>query len=257
MSGPGFQRVPHSRIAVLTGAGRQADDRILDAFALQGVSSRRVTLLGKAPREGYFQLYQGVDIALDPFPCVGCNTTADALWMGAPVVSLAGKTCFNRQGVGPLTLVGLKDLVVETPDAYVEAAVKLAGDVRRLGELRGSLRERMRRSPLTDVRRFTRQLEEAYQTMWQRYLSPGLPHDLICFSVFLHPLIPLSQRSPRHVDQPLRTKTYRVAVLPHGMEAKAQATSPRADGCCNLACDSGPGWKCWKIAWSLRLFSTP
>src|SRR5262249_8389691 len=67
-------RVPHSRIAVLTGAGRQADDRILDTFALHGVSSRRVTLLGKASRGGYFRLYQDVDIALDPFPCVGCNT---------------------------------------------------------------------------------------------------------------------------------------------------------------------------------------
>jgi predicted O-linked N-acetylglucosamine transferase (SPINDLY family) len=168
-------RLPDSRMVILAGAGRAADERILDAFALNGVPSRRVSLLGKARREVYFQLFGQADIALDPFPCVGCNTTADALWMGLPVVSLAGPTCFSRQGVGLLSSVGLTDLLAKDPEAYVETAVRLAGNLERLAELRAGLRQRMRQSPLTDVPGFTRDLEEAYRTMWQTWCAGLLP----------------------------------------------------------------------------------
>jgi len=163
--------LPDARLTILTGAGRQADERILDAFALNGIPARRLLLREKAPRSAYFQMFHDVDICLDPFPCVGCNTTADALWMGVPVVSLAGTTCFSRQSVGLLNAVGLADLVATTPEAYVEAAVGLARDLGRLGELRASLRERMRKSPLTNVQRFTQHLEDAYRTMWKTWCA--------------------------------------------------------------------------------------
>ncbi len=148
-----LSRVPGSRLTILTGVGPRTDERILDAFALQGVSARRLTLLKRAERGGYFELFRQADIALDPFPYTGCNTTVDALWMGVPVITLAGSTCFSRQSVGPLTLLGLADLVASSQDDYMETAVRLAGDVERLSELRGSLRERMRQSPLTNVQR--------------------------------------------------------------------------------------------------------
>ncbi len=164
-------RVPTARMAVLTGQGRETDERLLDAFALAGVAAGRVTFLAKTARAAYFDLYRGVDVCLDSFPYSGCNTTADTLWMGVPVVSLAGETCSARSSVGPLAVVGLGELAVSTPEAYVDTAVKLAGDVSRLSELRKSLRERMRQSPLTDVPRFTRQLEEAYRTVWRRAVA--------------------------------------------------------------------------------------
>ena len=87
---------------------------------------------GAATCDAYFRLYQGVDICLDTYPFTGCNTTADALWMGVPVVSLAGPSCVTRQGVAALVQVGLGDLVTETPAAYVEAATRLAQDLPRL-----------------------------------------------------------------------------------------------------------------------------
>jgi predicted O-linked N-acetylglucosamine transferase (SPINDLY family) len=168
-----LSQVSDARLAVQCGVGRETEERLLDAFALEGVSARRVTLLPKTRREAYFQLYRDIDICLDTFPYTGCNTTADALWMGVPLVSLAGTTCFQRQAVGPLTSVGLGDLVVSTTDTYVETAVSLARDIKRLSELRGSLRERMRQSPLTNVPRFTRQLEQAYRSVWRIYVAKG------------------------------------------------------------------------------------
>jgi predicted O-linked N-acetylglucosamine transferase (SPINDLY family) len=165
--------VPGSRAHVLGGVSGQADERLLAAFQRHGIPRERVTLFGRQEREAYFRLYQEADLSLDTFPYTGCNTTCDSLWMGVPVVTLAGQTCMARQGASPLAHLGLHDLVCETPEAYVETAVKLAGDLPRLTELRGTLRPRMQAATLTNPERFTRQLEGLYRTMWRNWCATG------------------------------------------------------------------------------------
>ena len=162
--------LPGCRMIVLTGAGTAADERVRAAFRRHGIESERVTLVGKRPRQDYMRLYHDVAICLDTYPYCGNTTTADALWMGVPVVTRAGKTWLTRQGVGILTRAGLGDLVTESPAAYVQTAVRLARDLPRLRELRGQLRERVKRT-LGDVGRFTRQLEAVYREMWQTYCA--------------------------------------------------------------------------------------
>jgi len=116
--------------------------------------------------------YNNIDIALDPFPYNGTTTTCDALWMGTPVVALAGKTHVSRVGVSQLTNIGLPELIAADTVAYVDIAVALANDLPRLAQLRSSLRERMKVSPLMDSARFTRNLEHAFQEMWLTHLAP-------------------------------------------------------------------------------------
>ena len=121
----------------------------------------------------YFALYRQIDIGLDPFPCNGGTTTCDALWMGVPVVTLAGRTAVGRGGVSVLRNVGLPELIAETPEQYVQIAAALAGDLPRLAELRRTLRERMRASPLMDAPRFARNVEAAYRQMWRKWCEHG------------------------------------------------------------------------------------
>jgi predicted O-linked N-acetylglucosamine transferase (SPINDLY family) len=90
--------------------------------------------------------------------------------MGVPTLTLvSNKTVFGRAGFSQLTNLGLADLAADTPDAFVALAVRLAGDLPRLEQLRGSLRQRMQRSPLMDGQRFARHVEQAYRWMWQRW----------------------------------------------------------------------------------------
>ena len=172
--------VPGSRLMIATGGSRRAEERIRAALSRHEISPERLLLVGRsATRMDYLRLYHAVDIGLDPFPYNGVTTTCDALWMGVPVISLAGRMNVSRQGVRFLRSVGLGELLGETPDDYVRIAVDLASDLHRLAALRAGLRERMSRSPLMNSQRLTRDLEAAYHAMWEENLrshqSPTAP----------------------------------------------------------------------------------
>jgi predicted O-linked N-acetylglucosamine transferase (SPINDLY family) len=164
--------VPGSRLLLRTGEGCRAEARVRDALVRHGVPPERLLLAGRtASRLEYLKLYYEVDLGLDPFPYTGLTTTCDALWMGVPVLSLAGRMCAARQGVRILRAAGLAELIAETPEDYLRLAAELAGDLGRLEALRSGLRERVRRSPLLDGRRLTRDLESAYVGAWERWAA--------------------------------------------------------------------------------------
>ena len=81
----------------------------------------RIEFVDKMPAADYFRTYERIDIGLDPFPYGGGTTTCDALWMGVPVVSLAGKTGVGRGGVSILSNIGSTDFDhVRCVDDYIQ-----------------------------------------------------------------------------------------------------------------------------------------
>ena len=160
-----LQAAPDARLRLHVRPGSHRS-LVLDFFASQAVDPGRIDFLGFVPETEYFQAYRSIDIALDPFPFPGGTTTCDALWMGVPVISLAGSTPVSRGGLSLLSHVGLAELVALSVDAYVEKAISLAQDLGRLVAIRAGLRERVRLSPLMDGARFARDMENAYRAMW-------------------------------------------------------------------------------------------
>ncbi|MCE9620019.1 MAG: tetratricopeptide repeat protein [Planctomycetes bacterium] len=139
---------------------------IRSIFKEHGVDPKRVAILGlDASHAAHMERYNSVDIGLDPFPYNGTTTTCDALWMGVPVVTLAGVSHVGRVGVSQLSNLGLSELIAKDEEDYIRIAADLAGNLKKLESLRAGLRARMQASPLMDVTRFTRHLEVAYQTM--------------------------------------------------------------------------------------------
>ena len=169
-----LRNVPGSRLIVhsLPGAHRQRDRALLER---EGVDPNRLEFVGFLRGQEYFHQYYYIDVALDPFPYPGGTTTCDALWMGVPVVSLAGQTAVSRAGSSILSNIGLNELVATTAARYVEIASTLAHDVSRLAFLRSTLRDRMRSSPIMDQRQFARDVEAAYRQMWQSFCDNALP----------------------------------------------------------------------------------
>ncbi|MBI2961503.1 MAG: tetratricopeptide repeat protein [Betaproteobacteria bacterium] len=160
--------VPQSRLMILAVPGAAAAERILETLAGQGVARERLAYCGRLPRDRYWQALAGIDIALDPFPYNGGATTCECLWMGVPVVSLAGRFGFARSGASILGSIGLSDLVAASEDEYVAVAARLASDRSRLGALKRELRARMNSSPLLDSVRFARAFEEALLAALER-----------------------------------------------------------------------------------------
>jgi predicted O-linked N-acetylglucosamine transferase (SPINDLY family) len=166
-----LKAVPTSRLLLfrdtLTG---KAAEIIREQFAERGIAGEQLDLRKGRSARGYLELYGEMDVMLDVFPYTGGTTTCESLWMGVPVLSLAGARPASRGSATLLTRVGLSDWVVEMPEEYVALAVRWANDPEGLAELRAGLRQRMT-ATLCDARRFTRELEDAYRTMWQRWCA--------------------------------------------------------------------------------------
>jgi len=139
-------------------------------FAGLGMPVARLVLLGQQNEHPYM-LYNRMDLALDPFPYNGCTTSFDALWMGVPFVSLAGRTSVSRVGVSILANAGLPELIADSEETYVEVAAALAANPARLKALRAGLRERLKQCPLMNARRMSLSFEQAYREMWQEWCA--------------------------------------------------------------------------------------
>jgi len=168
-----LRAVPGSRLMLLTGAGAHRQ-RTVEFLKDEGVESGRVEFAERRPRQEYLALYHEVDLVLDPFPYGGHTTTLDALWMGVPVVSLAGETTVSRAGWSILSNLGLPELVAFSGDDYLALAQRLAEDRPRLAELRATLRSRLEKSVLMNGEHFTRQIEAAYRAMWREWCAEAL-----------------------------------------------------------------------------------
>ena len=146
--------------------------RFLDAFQSGGVDPARIELRGaEAERVDHLALYGDVDIALDPFPYNGTTTTCEALWMGVPVIGLAGDVLNSghhaRIGESLLTQMELEDLIATSKADYLRIAAELASDGERLREMRKTLRARLQASTLGQIEPFAAKLEAAYEVAWR------------------------------------------------------------------------------------------
>ncbi|OOG48385.1 glycosyltransferase family 41 protein [Polaromonas sp. A23] len=144
---------------------------VVDRFAAVGIDAGRLNMQGSVPRADYLATYQQVDLALDPFPYTGGTTTAEALWMGVPVLTLAGKSFLSRQGVGLLMNAGLPDWIADDTDNYLKRAVSHATDLPRLALLRAGLREQVLSSPVFDAPRFAEHFESGLRGIWQEWCA--------------------------------------------------------------------------------------
>jgi len=164
-----MQSVPNSRFLMVRPESGVAlfRENMARAFARFGIAADRLSHV--AVRGQHMTRYNDIDIALDTLPQTGGTTTCEALWMGVPTVSLIGPAFFERLSFSNLANSGLRDLAVDTQDAYVETAVALAADVARRLSLRHGLRDMMRGAPIGDAAGWVRDFE----TLTVRTLEDG------------------------------------------------------------------------------------
>ena len=161
-------KVADSGLVLLAGPGKRRE-RTLEFLEREGVDAARVEFVEFRPHREYLESYHRLDIVLDTFPYNGHTTSLDALWMGVPVVTLAGETTVSRAGLSQLSNLGLPELIARSEAEYVNIAEGLARNLPRLAKLRSTLRARMENSLLMDAPRFARNIETVYQSIWQAW----------------------------------------------------------------------------------------
>lgn len=149
-----------------------ADDKTRDYYEdflkCEGVDTSRVLMRCST---NIFEALGDIDILLDSFPHSGGTMLFDALWMGVPAVTLASSRPVGRIGASLMSNLGLPNWVAQDDEEYEEKAVSFACDVSALSELRSTMRQRMQDSPVMDEDSFARDVEKAYQEMWQKWIT--------------------------------------------------------------------------------------
>jgi len=174
-----LESVPGSRIFLKAKQLKETSVRqsVTERFAVHGIAADRLILEGPEPRLKYLAAYQRVDIALDPFPYTGFTTSTEGLWMGVPLLTLAGERFLSRQGIGLLLNTGLPEWIAADAEDYVAKAASHACNPQRLANLRNSLRRQVLASPIFDAPRFTNHFEAALRGMWMKWCDQqqGMP----------------------------------------------------------------------------------
>ncbi len=144
---------------------------VLDVMRREGISGRRIEMIGGLSFQDHLAVYGRGDIMLDTYPYNGMTTTFESLWMGVPVVTLSGRSPASRVGASLLTRAGLPECVCTTADQYHRAAIRLASDLAKLIELRRTLRLRVRHTPAFNANAHSREVEDAYRRLWRRWCA--------------------------------------------------------------------------------------
>jgi protein O-GlcNAc transferase len=150
----------------------ETHQRLLSTLLGFGVNESRVVFIPYVRgHERHMKLYDRLDIALDTIPFNSGTTAFDALWMGVPLITLAGNWLGGIMAAITLEALGHPEWIAHSEAEYVSIVCSLARDVEKRKQLRKSQRPRMANSQLCDVVGLARCLEDAFEAMYDRWAA--------------------------------------------------------------------------------------
>jgi protein O-GlcNAc transferase len=141
----------------------------------RGISPERLIFAPKLPLADHLSRHRHADLVLDTLPYNAHTTASDALWAGVPIVTCLGEAFAGRVAASLLKAIGLPELITTSLADYEALTFKLAREPSLLASIKTKLARNHDTHPLFDTPRFTRHLEAAYVTMWERYQRGEAP----------------------------------------------------------------------------------
>ncbi|MBX9937352.1 MAG: tetratricopeptide repeat protein [Burkholderiaceae bacterium] len=164
--------IPTSRLLIeATGISEdEPRNQLISRLIGCGIPESRIILIQRK-YENQYLTYHDIDIALDTYPLTGGTTTFDTLWMGVPLVSLAGSGFRSRMSTSIISALGYPQWIAQNPDEYVQIAKNLSQNISHLNSTRLQLRQRMKNSPLMDELGFSRLFGRMLRDLWWHWLT--------------------------------------------------------------------------------------
>ncbi len=170
-----LRALPESKMVL--GAIPQCDT-LVSWFAREGIVRERLSFHQRCDLETYLTLHHQIDICLDTFPYNGGTTTNHALWMGVPVLTMAGGIPSGRVGATLLSHVGLDEFIAYGEEDFVKKGLDRAKDIDALALIRTGLRARFEQAAIGQPALIANRLERAFRIMLQRWCDGLSPADL-------------------------------------------------------------------------------
>ena len=147
-------------------------------IVLRGIDPSRLIFGGSLPRPEYLARYRVADLFLDTHPYNAGTTASDALRMGLPMITYIGKSYQARMGASILNALNLSELITNSPEEYELLAIELATNSKKFKIIKDKLASNILTSPLYDTPMFTRNIESAYTTMYEKYRQKQKPDHI-------------------------------------------------------------------------------
>jgi predicted O-linked N-acetylglucosamine transferase (SPINDLY family) len=160
---------PESRLMLLARNDPEHEQRLRAGFSQFGIKPEQLWLAPQTSQAGYLAYHHAIDVMLDPFPYNGGVTTWDALWMGVPVLTLAGSTYVSRQGVSILKCAGMPECIAATEEEFIQKAIAWSKRGRRSDSARLALRNQIERSPLMNYEAYGNELSQVLVRLWEEH----------------------------------------------------------------------------------------
>ena len=168
-----IKQVSNSYLLVKGFSDLEACQKFYETLAIEeGVDTKQLRFIGQDPNELIHRANLAIaDIVLDTYPYNGATTTLETLWLGIPLVTRVGQQFAARNSYTMMINAGITEGIAWTDEEYVDWGVCLGKDEKLRQEVSWKLRQGRKNAPLWDAEKFTRDMEQAYQQMWQRYVD--------------------------------------------------------------------------------------
>ena len=157
-----------------------AKNNLLNLLNKNRINSNRIIFAKPLQINNHLSRIQNADLFLDTFPYNAHTTARDFLWAGVPVLTLCGKTFASRVGYSLLSALELSDeLTSYNLNDYEKKAIMIANNKFYLENLKKKLLINIKNKYLFNTTLFTKDIESAYKTIYEKYLNNEDPEHII------------------------------------------------------------------------------
>ena len=164
--------VPNSKLLLKNKLlnSKEIIDTTIQRFKKQNVKKEQLILEGESKtRKELLNIYNKIDIALDPFPFQGNTTSIEALWMGVPIITLKGNRYISHFGESINSNLNMSNWIAENYADYILKAKKFSSDINELSKIRTRLRQSCLQSPVFDSKRFSKHFDQMLWKIWKDF----------------------------------------------------------------------------------------
>lgn len=168
-----IKEVPNSYFLIKGMADQESIKKFfVEVAESEGVGADRLRFLGLTGSEAEHRANLGIaDVVLDTYPYNGATTTMETLWMCVPIVTRVGEQFAARNSYTMMMNAGISEGIAWTDEEYVEWGIRLGKDATLRQQISWKLRQSRQTAPLWNGKQFTREMEKAYEQMWQIYID--------------------------------------------------------------------------------------